>query len=102
LKTFLPETAARVKALLPNASGAINTSDEVKDKILELVLDDAHGLASAAWFYSTKCGDNRDVVEGLQAATLDGWERYITDCVETTVTDERRALWQRTLDVLSA
>lgn len=65
-------------------------SDDVKNKVRAVVLDNERSFGAAAWFYNTKCSD--EVKKGLRkAASTEAWEAYITQCVGTTVTDDRKA-----------
>ncbi|KAI1937944.1 hypothetical protein LOZ66_003526 [Ophidiomyces ophidiicola] len=64
-----------------------------KEKILDLLLSkDEYDFGSAAWYVSTQC--NADVRRGLKEGTQAGWEKYITSCVQTTVSEERLRYWQ--------
>ncbi|KAJ3713134.1 hypothetical protein C8R42DRAFT_552034, partial [Lentinula raphanica] len=79
-------------------------SNKTKNAIRAVVLGDGLSFGSAMWFY-TQSGATRvgqpgpgclqmpGMVEGLQAQTETGWENYITNCVGTTVTDERKQSW---------
>ncbi|EEB93267.1 hypothetical protein MPER_08104 [Moniliophthora perniciosa FA553] len=83
-------------------------TDDTKNAVRELVLGDDLSFASAAWFYKesgeakTGCTANADVVQGLQAETLDGWTVYIEKCIGTTVTPDRQAGWEAALNALKA
>ncbi|KAL7923350.1 hypothetical protein ACQKWADRAFT_61006 [Trichoderma austrokoningii] len=61
--------------------------------ILSLVQPDELNFASGAWFYSTQC--DASVKAALQANPDDGFQKYITSCVGTTVTDDRLAYFTR-------
>ncbi|QKX60031.1 uncharacterized protein TRUGW13939_07173 [Talaromyces rugulosus] len=79
---------------------------EIKDRVnnnvsatLDLLLSRAHwDFGSAAWFLTTQCSE--EVRLGLLQGSQAGWEAYISGCVNTTVTEERRAYWKRAVDVL--
>ncbi|KAJ3828158.1 hypothetical protein F5880DRAFT_1007839 [Lentinula raphanica] len=87
-------------------------SNKTKNAIRAVVLGDGLSFGSAMWFY-TQSGATRvgqpgpgclqmpGMVEGLQAQTETGWENYITNCVGTTVTDERKQSWLRTVKILN-
>ncbi|KAI4723292.1 hypothetical protein E4T48_00378 [Aureobasidium sp. EXF-10727] len=62
-------------------------------QVLELVNGDCWGFASAAWFLVTQC--EGEIRKGLAGLTEEGWNAYLTDCVGTTVTDERTAIWKK-------
>ncbi|KAJ3989487.1 hypothetical protein F5890DRAFT_1185923 [Lentinula detonsa] len=87
-------------------------SNQTKNAIRAVVLGDGLSFASAMWFYTQSgatqigqpgqgCTQIAGLVQGLQAQTEAGWEHYITDCVGTTVTDERREDYLRTLTILN-
>lgn len=61
--------------------------------VLELVNTDRWSFGSAAWFIDTQCSDA--VKQGLDAGTVAGFSTYITECVGTTLTDDRTAGWQK-------
>ncbi|KAJ6507335.1 hypothetical protein C8R47DRAFT_966835 [Mycena vitilis] len=81
---------------------------DTENAIRALVLTDQLSFASAMWFYTqsgpnkTGCTATAGMVAGLQAATSPGWEHYITNCVGTTVTPQRQAVYEKTLSVLLA
>ncbi|KAJ6538830.1 hypothetical protein DFH09DRAFT_1323496 [Mycena vulgaris] len=99
-----PSVAAQAQSL----AAAGTTSPDTQNAIRALVLPDPLSFASAMWFY-TRSGDAKTgcvampgMVDGLQLATQPGWEAFITQCVGTTVTPERLALYQKTLNVFLA
>ena len=49
--------------------------------------DDEMDFGSAAWFLTTQC--SAEIRKGLQTEGLEGWARYITECVGTTVADRQ-------------
>lgn len=61
--------------------------------VLKLVNTDRWSFASAAWFIDTQCNDT--VKQGLDAGTQEGFSNYITECVGTTLTEDRTAGWQK-------
>ena len=63
--------------------------------VLGLVNSDEWGFGSAAWFWSTQC--DASVKEGLKAGTEQGWEAYLSQCVGTSVTEERTAIWRKSM-----
>ncbi|KAJ5669241.1 hypothetical protein N7462_010311, partial [Penicillium macrosclerotiorum] len=67
--------------------------------LLDLLRDnETYDFGSGAWFLTTQCSD--DVRSALQSGSETGWEQYISGCVMTTVTDERKAYWQRATKAL--
>ena len=94
---------------------ALAGTDEVDDippdtrnAIRALILTDQLSFASAMWFYTqsgdskTGCTTTPGMVDELQLATLPAWEQYITNCIFTTVTPERQAVYEKTLSVFLA
>ncbi|OQE43685.1 hypothetical protein PENCOP_c003G01448 [Penicillium coprophilum] len=82
---------------------------ELKDKIpsvsnnpadlLDLLRKDAAtDFGSAAWFLTTQC--SKEVRAALADGSETGWQRFISDCVGTSVTDERRGYWERAVKAL--
>ena len=61
--------------------------------VLALVNTDEWGFGSAAWFLSPQC--DASVQKGLAAGTEEGWEDYLTQCVGTSATEERTAIWKK-------
>jgi hypothetical protein len=62
------------------------------DAVLALVnSDDEKSFGSAAWFVTTQC--SADVRDGLVAGTADGWHKFLTDCVGTTLDPTRDTPW---------
>jgi hypothetical protein len=66
-------------------------------RVLVLVNGDRWSFASAAWFLGTQC--TQDISQGLAASTEEGWKSYLTDCVCTTVTDDRTVIWKKAVAV---
>ncbi|USP76978.1 hypothetical protein yc1106_04252 [Curvularia clavata] len=54
--------------------------------------DDEKSFGSAAWFVSTVC--TADVRAGLAAATKDGWDKFLSDCVGTPADPARDPAWE--------
>ena len=86
--TFVKEYASSIPALAPQVAA---TTDPAS--VLALVSSDQYSFASASWFLSTQC--SQSVRSQLQTGSDAGWEGFITDCVQTTVTDARTAYWTR-------
>ncbi|KAJ9301364.1 hypothetical protein DTO271G3_1499 [Paecilomyces variotii] len=67
--------------------------------LLDLLLaNEDYDFGSGAWFLTTQCEDS--VRKQLQTGSESGWQAYISQCVGTTVTDERKAYWQRAVKAL--
>lgn len=92
--------------LVPQGTDLSSVSADVKNQVRALVLDDDLDFASAAWFLTrskdlTQTACDQSIRDGLIAATEAGWEDFITKCVGTTVTDERRRIYQAALTALN-
>ena len=81
-----------------------NSIPDLKDKVgsvaddpvalLDLLREnETYDFGSGAWFLATQC--SKDVRSLLQDGSETGWKRYISDCIGTSVTDERKAYWER-------
>jgi hypothetical protein len=64
-------------------------------QVLALVICERWSFASAACFLATQCSE--EVSRGLAASTEEGWEAYLTNCVGTTVTDDRTVIWKKAI-----
>ncbi|KAK5946907.1 hypothetical protein PMZ80_001052 [Knufia obscura] len=56
---------------------------------------------AASWYYTSKCSD--EIKEGVKTGGKDGWKKFITDCVETTLDEgenSREAYWTRASEAL--
>lgn len=68
--------------------------------ILKLVnSDEEKSAGSAAWFLTAKC--TPEVRKGLESETVDGWHNFLTQCVKTTLADERDVPWTAAKQALS-
>lgn len=84
---MMPDNVALyAQAKYPNAASISDVSQK-----LDKVIADGGEWASAAWYYTTKCDDT--VKAGLKAGTQAGNAAYLTNCVMTTVTDDRTKYW---------
>jgi hypothetical protein len=92
---FNAQYAESIPALKPEL-GAISGQAEA---VLELLLkDESYDFGSAAWFLTTQCEPN--VRAALKSGTEEGWQTYITSCVGTTVTEDRKVIWERAVKAL--
>ncbi|KAF9522855.1 hypothetical protein CPB83DRAFT_863915 [Crepidotus variabilis] len=87
-RTF-PELGPQIDALV----GSGVTTDQQKNDIRALVLDDKYNFGSAPWFLKNKC--DASVSTALASGTDAAYAAYITQCVGTTLTDDRIAYWTR-------
>ncbi|KAJ5752280.1 hypothetical protein N7520_009197 [Penicillium odoratum] len=62
--------------------------------------DETYDFGSGAWFLTTQC--SKDVRTALQGGDESGWQRYISECVGTSVTDARKEYWQRAVKALGS
>ncbi|CAP86499.1 hypothetical protein E8E15_005641 [Penicillium rubens] len=84
----LPE----LKDKLPSVS---NSPEELLDLLRS---DSATDFGSGAWFLTTQC--SKDVRTALADGSETGWQRFISDCVGTSVTDERKEYWERAVKAI--
>lgn len=68
--------------------------------VKQLNSNDYYSFGSGAWFLKTQCSP--EIRTGLASGSLDGWTAYITKCVQTTVTPDRQAGWQRAITALKS
>lgn len=61
--------------------------------LLDLINTDKWSFASAAWFLATQC--EASVAQALGDGSQASFEAYLTQCVGTTVTDDRVAGWEK-------
>jgi len=101
-----PSTKDAALKLVPDGTDLTTVSDSTKNDVLALMLPDDLSFASAAWFLKRSAatggtGCDQTIIDGLQAATEEGWEAYITGCVGTTVTDDRKKVYDAALAALA-
>jgi hypothetical protein len=102
-----PQTKATALNLVPaNTQNLTAVADNTKNAVLALLVsNDTLSFASAAWYLTQSertghTGCTQEIINGLKAGTQAGWEAYITQCVDTSVTDDRRAAYNRALEAL--
>lgn len=83
-----PELKSQLGQIATSAS-ALTTNDQ-KNKVRALVLDDKYAWGTGAWFLTTKCASYR---QGLKTGGQAGYTAYISQCVGTPITDQRLAYW---------
>ncbi|KAL2007299.1 hypothetical protein VTN00DRAFT_8737 [Thermoascus crustaceus] len=75
------------------------TAGKAPDAILDLILaNEENDFGSGAWFLTATC--HADVRTALQTGSEEGWEQYITQCVGTQATAERKEFWTRAMQAL--
>ncbi|KAB8256058.1 hypothetical protein BDV32DRAFT_106531 [Aspergillus pseudonomiae] len=80
------------------ASLNVAVSSDAAQTLDKLVENLEWDFGSGAWFLTTQC--SADVRSALQAGSEAGWQRYITECVQTQVTDQRKEYWQKAVKAL--
>ncbi|KAK2593754.1 hypothetical protein QQS21_008515 [Conoideocrella luteorostrata] len=81
-----------VKDQVANIPSVDGQSDETLNRILSLVQPDEYNFGSGPWFLATQCG--QDVRDKLSANVDEGFQAYM-QCVGVSVTDERKAYFER-------
>ncbi|KAJ9401506.1 hypothetical protein DTO282F9_1703 [Paecilomyces variotii] len=84
----LPDLKTKLSSVTNNPAGLLDL----------LLANEDYDFGSGAWFLTTQCEDS--VRKQLQTGSESGWEAYISQCVGTTVTDDRKAYWQRAVEAL--
>lgn len=96
-----PEYNALYAESIPSLKEELAPISGQPEAVLDLLLtEDCHDFGSAAWFLTTQCSFK--VRNALRSGGEDGWQKYITSCVGTTVTEERREIWERAVEELGA
>jgi hypothetical protein len=96
-----PTFNSKYASSLPSLADKLPSVPNSPADLLDLLrANEAFDFGSGAWFLTTQCSD--DVRSALQKGDEAGWERYITGCVGTSVTDERKSYWERAVKALNA
>lgn len=92
-----PDFNKQYAASIPN----LHVEDpEDPDKVLDALLACPNlDFGSAAWFLTSQCSE--EIRSELQTGSQEGWEKYLTDCIFTTVTDDRKTYWERAIKALN-
>ncbi|GAD91473.1 hypothetical protein ANI_1_1122134 [Paecilomyces variotii No. 5] len=94
-----PTFNAKYAASLPDLKSKLTSVANNPAGLLDLLTaNEDYDFGSGAWFLTTQCSDT--VRQQLQTGSESGWQAYISQCVGTTVTDDRKAYWQRTVKAL--
>ena len=67
------------------------TANDQMRNVLKLVQGPEESFASAAWYLTKKCDAKYET--GLATGDMDGWDAYLTECIETDHTPDRDTLW---------
>lgn len=90
MPTFVSEFASTLQLTNPDPAG-----------LLDDVIKAGGEWAAASWFYTAKCSD--EIKQGVKTGGKAGWEKFITDCVETTLDSgekSREVYWTRATQAL--
>ncbi|KAE8348111.1 hypothetical protein BDV28DRAFT_112154 [Aspergillus coremiiformis] len=94
-----PEYNAKYAQSLPDIKDKAQQVSGDKAKVLDLLVSNIeYDFGSAAWFLTTQCSNS--VREALKKNPKEGWTGYIEQCVQTTVSPDRRTYWNRTTEAL--
>lgn len=86
---------------LPSLSSKIAAVSNDPAGLLDLLREnEKFDFGSGAWFLTTQC--SKSVRSALQSGSESGWSQYISDCVGTSVTDERKGYWEKAVKALGA
>ncbi|KAJ5358425.1 uncharacterized protein N7496_010838 [Penicillium cataractarum] len=93
--TYNSKYASSIPALADKLPSVQNSPADLLDLLRD---NEVYDFGSGAWFLTTQC--TADVRSALQKGDQAGWQGYITGCVGTTVTDDRKAYWERAVKAL--
>ncbi|PYH98869.1 hypothetical protein BO71DRAFT_394826 [Aspergillus ellipticus CBS 707.79] len=93
--TYNSKYASSILALASQLSAVANDPA----KLLDLLrANPEYDFGSGAWFLTTQC--SADVRGQLQSGSEDGWKAYISGCVGTEASDDRKQYWERARQAL--
>ncbi|KAJ5180294.1 hypothetical protein N7492_003504 [Penicillium capsulatum] len=92
---FNKKYASSIPDLKDQIAKVANSPADLLDLLRE---NETYDFGSGAWFLTTQC--SQDVRSALREGSETGWQKYISDCVGTSVTDERKAYWERATKAL--
>ncbi|KAJ5107619.1 hypothetical protein N7456_004294 [Penicillium angulare] len=92
---FNKKYAASIPALKDKIPAVSNSPADLLDLLRD---NETYDFGSGAWFLTSQC--SKDVRSALQTGSETGWQRYISDCVGTSVTDDRKEYWERAVKAL--
>lgn len=94
-----PSYNKKYAASLPALKSSVSKVSNDPAALLNLLRDnETYDFGSGAWFLTTQC--SKDVRAQLQSGSESGWQMYISDCVGTSVTEERKAYWEKAVKAL--
>jgi hypothetical protein len=84
---------------LPELKDKLPSVSNSPAELLDLLRNDpVTDFGSAAWFLTTQC--SKEVRAALADGSEMGWQRFISDCVRTSVTNERKEYWERAVKAI--
>ncbi|KAJ5932904.1 hypothetical protein N7516_007393 [Penicillium verrucosum] len=94
-----PSFNKKYASSLPDLKEKLPAVSNSPADLLDLLRNDgATDFGSAAWFLTTQC--SKEVRSALADGSETGWQRFISDCVGTSVTDERKVYWERAVKAI--
>ncbi|CAG8096496.1 unnamed protein product [Penicillium salamii] len=84
---------------IPELKSRFYFVENIPADLLDLLRENkTYDFGSGAWFLTTQC--SKEVRSALQDGSEKGWKNYITECLETNVTHERKEYWDRSAEAL--
>ncbi|KAJ5519126.1 hypothetical protein LT330_008273 [Penicillium expansum] len=94
-----PSFNKKYASSLPELQDKLPSVSNSPADLLDLLRSDgATDFGSGAWFLTTQC--SKEVRSALADGSEAGWQRFISDCVGTSVTDERKEYWERAVKAI--
>lgn len=94
-----PSFNKKYASSLPDLKDKLPAVSNSPADLLDLLRNDsATDFGSGAWFLTTQC--SKEVRSALADGSETGWQRFISDCVGTSVTDERKVYWERAVEAI--
>ena len=83
---------------IPELASSIGAAASPAGILDLLTANDFYDFGSGAWFFKTQCSEG--IQAGVQSQGMAGWEAYMSGCVGSPPTEDRRAYWQRAAQAL--
>ena len=83
---------------IPSLKDKVSKSANPGNVLDLLLVKKEYDFRSSMWFLTTQCSS--DVRTALQKGDEQRWEGYITCCVGTEASQERKAYWKRAVGAL--
>ena len=84
---------------IPELESRFYFVENIPADLLDLLRENkTYDFGSGAWFLTTQC--SKEVRSALQDGSEKGWKNYITECLETNFTHERKEYWDRSAEAL--